>query len=210
MRVIQPTKREVEIKLRIDDLSKALSDLRQLGAKPRGRVLERNTIYDTPDRALYSSARLLRLRVETPAPANQCSGGAGRAILTSKSSPSRTATPASRRGRYKERLEREVPVRDERLWPAIFHFLGFRSRFCYDKYRTSFRLSGLHLDLDETPVGTFLELEGVPRAIDRVARALGFLPRHYIRGTYWDLYVQYCRRHGRAPRDMVLLTKKSS
>lgn len=209
MRVSQSTKREIEIKLRIDDLSKTLTDLRGLGAKPRGRVFERNTIYDTPDRDLYSRGRLLRLRVETPAPTAKYAGGGRRAILTSKSSPLVVGAPGSRRGRYKERLEREAPVRDERLWPEILHSLGFRPGFRYEKYRISFRLPGLHLDLDETPVGTFLELEGAPKAIDRVARALGFSLRDYIRGTYWDLYAEYCRRRGRALRDMVLLTKKS-
>jgi adenylate cyclase class 2 len=206
----QPTKHEIEIKLRIDDLSKTLTDLRRLGARPRGRVFERNTVYDTPDRTLYSRGRLLRLRVEEPAATNQFSGGAGRAILTSKSPPSSAGTTSARKGRYKERLEREALVRDERLWPAILHSLGFRPGFQYEKYRTSFRLPGLHLDLDETPVGTFLELEGAPKAIDRVARALGFSPRDYIRDTYWGLYAEYCRRHGHAPRNMVLPTKKSS
>ena len=205
----QPTLREIEIKLRFEDASDALKRLHRLGAKPRGRVLERNTVFDTSDHALYSRGRLLRLRVEIPAPTRECPGGPRREVLTSKAPPPPVAGRLLRRGRYKERLEREVTVRNARLWPSILKSLGFRSRFRYEKYRTFFRLPGLHLDMDETPVGTFLELEGAPRAIDRVARALGFSPRDYIRGTYWDLYLQDCRQRGRTPRDMLFNAKKS-
>jgi len=42
--------------------------------------------------------------------------------------------------------------------------------FRYEKYRTTFRLpdsnawaNGLLIELDETPIGTFVELEGPPR-----------------------------------------------
>jgi adenylate cyclase class IV len=52
--------------------------------------------------------------------------------------------------------------------------LGFRPGFRYEKYRASFRLPNLHVDLDETPAGNFLELEGSPKAIERVAHALGY------------------------------------
>ena len=96
------------------------------------------------------------------------------------------------------------PTRD---WLAAFARIGFRPGFRYEKFRTSFRnipsAAGLHLDLDETPVGDFLEIEGAPREIDRIARALGFSPRDYIRSTYWDLYAAECRRRGQIPRNML-------
>jgi len=52
--------------------------------------------------------------------------------------------------------------------------------FRYEKYRTTFRLpdsnawaNGLLIELDETPIGTFVELEGPAAAIDRAAEELG-------------------------------------
>lgn len=110
---------------------------------------------------------------------------------------------------YKERLESELTVRKPELWPQALQALGFRARFRYEKYRTSFGLRALHLDLDETPIGIFLELEGKPSAIRRTARGLGFAPKEYIRATYWDLYVADCRRLKRAPRIMVFKSQKS-
>ncbi|MGA3293012.1 MAG: class IV adenylate cyclase [Candidatus Acidiferrales bacterium] len=192
------TVREIEIKLRTDDLPGLIRNLRRLGATPHGRVLEQNTLYDTPDSDFRRRGRLLRLRSEIPAPMGPIPGGTQRLVVTSKA-----PAPASRRALYKEKLEREVVVRTRRRWPSVFRSIGFRPGFCYEKYRTTFRLPRLHLDLDETPVGTFLELEGDPRAIDRVARALGFAPRDYIRATYWDLYAADCRRRGRAAQDML-------
>jgi adenylate cyclase, class 2 len=195
------THRETEIKLRVADLPALIRRIRGLGAVEHGRVFEQNALYDTPDSAFRSRGRLLRLRLETPAPSMMIRGGARRAVATSKA-----PAPASRRSRYKEKLEREVEVRSASRWPSALRALGLRPAFRYEKYRTSFRFRGLHLDLDETPVGVFLELEGAPRAIDRVARALGFAPREYIRGTYWDLHAADSRRRGRAPGNMLFST----
>ena len=205
------TNREIEIKLRVLDLSALFRGLRRIGATSRGRVFEQNTLYDTPDSAFRRTGRLLRLRRETPAPRNARTRGAGlvrrrlppsRAVLTAKAPPYARG-PASRPSRYKERLERELVVRDPVPWPHTFTSLGLRPSFTYEKFRTTFELPGLQLDLDETPVGTFLELEGSPHAINRAARALGFSARGYIRGTYWDVYAADCRRHGRPIKNMV-------
>jgi adenylate cyclase, class 2 len=195
------TAREIEVKLRVADLPGLVHKLKRLGAKLRGRVLERNALYDTPSADLRSRGCLLRLRIETPAPSKLLPGGARCAILTSKVP---VPDESGRRLHYKERLEREVTVEAPARWPSALRALGLRPSFRYEKYRTTFRLPGLHLDLDETPVGTFLELEGPPRAIDRVARALGYAPRAYINGTYWDLYAADCRRRGRKLTNMLL------
>jgi adenylate cyclase, class 2 len=193
------TTRETEIKLRIADPPALIRDLKRLGATQRGRVLERNTLYDTPESDFRSRGRLLRLRVEIPAPSKFAPAGARRAILTAKA-----PVPESGRSRYKQRLEREVAVESPGRWPSALRSIGLRPRFRYEKYRTTFRLPGLYLELDETPVGVFLELEGPPRIIDRVARTLGFGPREYINATYWDLYAADCRRRGRRPTNMLL------
>jgi adenylate cyclase class IV len=105
--------------------------------------------------------------------------------------------------RYKERLGRELAVQHPARWSQALELLGFRPGFRYEKYRASFRLPNLHVDLDETPAGNFLELEGSPKAIERVAHALGYKRRDYIRATYWELYAAECKRKGRAVGNMV-------
>jgi adenylate cyclase, class 2 len=192
------TVREIEVKLRVLDVPSMIQSLRRLGAALDGRVFERNTVYDTPDQDFRSRRRLLRVRVQTPAPTRFAPGGCSRAVVTSK-----TSAQAASRSRYKQNLEREALIRSWRSWPAAMRSLGLRPGFRYEKYRTSLRLPALHLDLDETPAGNFLELEGAPRAIDRVARALGYSARDYIRETYWDIFQAECRRRGRFPRNML-------
>jgi adenylate cyclase, class 2 len=194
----RPTVRETEIKLRVSDLAGMIRKLSHLGARCNGRVLERNILYDTPDSDIRGGHRLLRLRIETPAPSRLVRGGRRRARITSKRPPL-----APTRSRYKENLEREAPLSSASTWGAAVRAIGFRAGFRYEKFRTTFRLPGLHLDLDETPVGTFLEIEGAPRSIDRIARALGFSRRDYIRSTYWDLYAVKCRTRGEIPRNML-------
>lgn len=200
------SKLETEIKLRIDDLPDLLRRLRKIGARDHGRVFEQNTLYDTSDGDLRRHGRLLRLRVETSR------DGRSSAKFTSKA-PVPAAYASGRRERsnpaprHKERLEREAEVRNPARTARLLRSIGLRPSFRYEKYRTSFRLRGLHLDLDETPAGIFLELEGRPARIDRAARSLGYSPRDYIRGTYWDLYAADCRRRGLKPRNMIFSHK---
>ncbi len=203
----QKTNREIEIKLPITDLCAIQRKIVALGATPQPRVREQNTLYDTFQSDLRRRSMLLRVRVETPAPHNKRAVSHERVILTSKAPPHRS--PSKTPSRYKERAEREqiVETKSSRRYIATLTSLGFRPTFRYDKFRTTFRLPNLHLDLDETPAGTFLELEGEPQAIDRAARALGFTKKAYLRATYWDLYVADCRRRGTNPKNMLFAAK---
>lgn len=208
------THRETEIKLAVKDLPALIEKLHALGVKPRGRVLEQNTLFDTDGSDLRSRGRLLRLRTETPAPSSFAPGGPERMVLTAKSPVLKDGT-TGKSDVYKQNLEREVVLQStkrapgtkrtmvDRGWPFALGCLGLRSKFRYEKYRTAFRVPDLHVELDETPVGTFLELEGDPEAIDRVAYELGFRPKDYIRATYFDLYAAERREKRRPVRHML-------
>ena len=75
-----------------------------LGAKLHGRVLEQNTLYDTPDSDFRSPAACCGCASRPRRPRSSLPGGARCAILTSKAP---FPNPAAR-SRYKERLEREL------------------------------------------------------------------------------------------------------
>jgi adenylate cyclase, class 2 len=202
------SKREIEVKLLVTNLRDILGRIGQTGAVPHGRVFEQNTLFDTLDSRFWRHGRLLRLRTQTPAPGDGSFGGPRTTILTAKSPPSARSSSSTRMP-YKERLEIELEVKEPGRWPHALEDLGFRAGFRYEKYRTSFRLGHLHLDLDETPIGIFLELEGNPAAIRRTAQTLGFAPNDHLRATYWDLFVADCRRLKRTPRNMVFKSQKS-
>ena len=85
-----------------------------------------------------------------------------------------------------------------------------RGWFSYEKYRTTWKLGAaqrwakdLLIEVDETPVGDYTELEGPPEAIDRAAELLGFSRRDYLTKNYLTLYAEDCRRTGRAPGNML-------
>jgi adenylate cyclase class IV len=189
-----------------------LRKLTTLGARRESRVLERNTLYDTPDSDFRRRGALLRIRVETPAPLPSAqppkpAHGASPIRSTILTSKAPAALHAARDRRFKEKLERELVVAGSpKGWDEALRSLGLRPGFRYDKIRSTFRLRrfpGLAIELDETPAGTFLELEGLPRAIDRAARSLGYSSSDYYRGSYWDVYAADCRRRGITPRNMV-------
>ena len=208
--------REVEIKLAIENIAALRNKLRKLRAKAAPRVFERNELFDTPQDDLRGSGRLLRIRIETMAPGSairppRSTGENSRGVLTFKS-PIEGFDPRGPR-RYKQREELEINFQPAENLGPILRALGFRSGFRYEKFRTRYTLQnvkGLHLDLDEMPIGTYLELEGSPPAIDRAAKLLGFDPEHYITTTYWDLYVAHCRGHRITPTNLVFPNQKKS
>lgn len=203
-----------------------------------GRVHEENQIFDTPDGGLAKHGQLLRLRTETAVGVTAKKPGgtkkskkkspvvkpaAGptptRQILTFKRpTAQQLAVPTDRYpapGAHKIREEIEAQVSDSANLTKIFEGLGMRGWFRYEKYRTTYRLPatkswarGLLIELDETPIGTFVELEGPPHAIDRAATELGYTKSNYILTNYLSLYVEDCRRKGVQPENM-LFSKKS-
>ena len=126
-----------------------------------------------------------------------------------------TARDGGSQGRHKVREEIETVVGDDGELGKIFAGLGMRESFHYEKYRTTFRMpasqrwaAGLLIELDETPIGTFVELEGTAKAIDRAARALGFSKNAYIVTNYLRLYAEECARRGEKVGDMVFRKRK--
>ena len=210
---------EIEIKLAIRDTKALQRALKRLGAKPRNpkapRMHEMNVIFDTPDGGLAKHGQLLRIRTETPAPAKKGvrSNVAARTVLTFKSPPEELAIgDVGFRGdrRHKVREEIETELTDGATMQRIFEGLGLRGWFRYEKYRTTYVLPGRHgwakgllIEVDETPIGTFVELEGQAAAIDRAAKVLGYSTRDYVLRNYLVLYMEECKRRGEQPKDMV-------
>jgi adenylate cyclase, class 2 len=201
-----------------------------------GRVHEENVIFDTPDGGLAKHGQLLRLRTETAAAApSKKSAKAKRSGKKSAAKPApclaptrqiltfkrptaqQLAAPSDRYpapGSHKIREEIEALVSDSGNLIKIFEGLGMRGWFRYEKYRTTYQLPaakswarGLLIELDETPIGSFVELEGPPHAIDRAAAELGFTKSNYILTNYLSLYIEDCRRKGEQPENMLFSRK---
>jgi adenylate cyclase class 2 len=208
--------RETEIKLRVEDVKAFERKLKKLGAKRvgagDGRVHEFNTIFDTPEGGLAKHGQLLRIRRETAGGKGKA-GGSQRIVLTFKQPTVRGVSDEG--ARFKIREETETELKDSGALTKIFEGLGMRGWFSYEKYRTTWKLGvkekwarDLLIEVDETPVGTFVELEGPPDAIDRAAETFGFARKDYLLKNYLTLYAEDCRRKGIAPGNMLFETKK--
>jgi adenylate cyclase class 2 len=213
---------ETEIKLRINDVEALRRALKKMGAKKpaRGasRVHEFNVLFDTPEGELRKREELLRLRTETP------EGRAGKkeqkekeGKVTFKRRPSQDGSEQQGEEAHKVREEIELEVSDSEAFTRILEGMGMRGWFRYEKYRTKFGLPGsqrwakeLVIDLDETPIGTFVELEGPAEAIDRAAEKLGYSKRDYITEDYLELYREECRKRGTQPGYMVFAKRKAA
>lgn len=103
----------------------------------------------------------------------------------------------------KLREERETVVSDGETLLYLLNQLGFSIWFRYQKYREEFGASDAIIALDETPIGTFVEVEGSESAISEIAAALGRTPADYLVDSYRALYVQDRAQQGIAERDMV-------
>jgi len=168
---VKTAPRENEIKLRIAQADEARTDLARRGAElVRKRHLEDNVLLDDAARSLARRGCVLRVR------RNDLGG-----VLTYKG-------PRAEREGVKTRVEWETTVADADALAAIVAALGFRPVFRYQKYREVYRLGDVEVVLDETPIGSFLEIEGEIGAIHAAAVQLGFGPADYIRDSYPALY----------------------
>jgi adenylate cyclase, class 2 len=216
--------KETEIKLMINDVPAFHRALKRMGARlaapSASKVHEENVIFDTPQGGLAKHGQLLRIRTETPEARGKSKNSRPkqRVILTFKQPMTQEAaaeTESASDGPYKVREEIEVEVSEAGNLAKIFEGLGLAGWFRYEKYRTTFRLpsskawaKGLLIELDETPIGTFVELEGPAAAIDRAAGDLGYWKRDYILKNYLRLYMEDCRRKGEQPRHMLFPKSK--
>jgi adenylate cyclase class 2 len=208
--------KETEIKLAVRDIKAFERKLKKLGGKPakagNGRVHELNVIFDTPDGGLAKHGQLLRIRTESVQSVGK-KDRPRRVMLTFKQPAVRALDDDG--SRFKIREETEVEVADAAMLRKIFEGLGLRGWFSYEKYRSTWKLGAatrwakdLLIELDETPAGVFVELEGSPEAIDKAAEALGYSRKDYLLKNYLELYAEDCRRRGITPGNMLFASGK--
>ncbi len=176
---------EREIKLQFASAAEARDAiLRTRATLLRGRRLQEDCLVDTADERLHSRRSVLRVRTDQ-----------GRSLLTYKG----PVQPSP----FKLREERETVVADGETMLYILEQLGFTVWFRYQKYREEFGALDAIITLDETPIGTFVEIEGSEQAIAAIAVDLGRGPADYILDSYRGLYVQHCAAAGKPVGDMV-------
>ena len=184
---------ETEVKIAILDIDEFR---RRLGSVDhslvRGRYFEDNFVLDFKNGRIGSQGCLLRVRKTE-----------GKESVTFKGPPRPSTT-------FKSREEIETTVDSADVMLRIFAEAGLHTWFRYQKYREEYAVAvrtgptpEIHLAIDETPIGNYLELEGSEEGILEVAAALGFTRTQFMRDSYYSLFAQYCRQRSVTSGHMV-------
>jgi adenylate cyclase, class 2 len=164
---------EREIKLRFRSAGEAREAVLALGAAlVRARRFQDDALFDNEREDLRQRRCALRLRREDT-----------RSYVTFKG----PVQP----GPMKLREELETAVGDADVLQGVLEHLGLRAWFRYQKYREEYALDGVVVAIDETPIGTFVELEGTESGITAAAAALGRTTADYILDSYCGLFMRY-------------------
>jgi adenylate cyclase, class 2 len=176
---------EREVKLPFASPADARLAILSAGAAPlRCRRLQEDSLFDTDDESLRRRGCTLRIRSDS-----------GRSLLTFKGPP--------QPGPMKVREEHETVVSDGDVLIHLLKSLGLHVWFRYQKFREEFAAEDATIALDETPIGTFVEIEGGERAIVTLTHALGRSPEDFILDSYRGLFLTRREEYGLQGANMV-------
>ncbi len=167
---------ETEVKLRIPSSEALLPLLAALSFTPVEPMQDEDSTLWDHDGELFTEGSALRLRRY-----------AGKSLLTWKG-------PQQPDPKLKIRAEIQTVIADHEAMEGILRALGYLPVLQITKHRATFRRDGLEACLDETPFGSYLELEGDPLSISLAMDHLGLDASHIEPRSYAMLY----REHGLA------------
>lgn len=157
---------EIEKKYRLSAEQRAAL-VERLGEQARGVEFEENTIFRGP--GLATGQQVLRLRRV-----------GARAILTYKE---RHLSDSA----IKRQREDETGITDPEALLSILSALGYEPALVYEKRRTTWKLEGVEVVIDELPFGLFAEIEGEEEMIVNAEGLLGLAAAEAEMSTYPEL-----------------------
>ncbi len=187
--------RETEVKFYVSNLLEIEMRLQQMEAHLiQPRVLEGNLRFDNPNGDFQREGRVLRLRQDE-------------AIrLTYKDSSQLLDGALSRR-------EIEFAVSDFDSAKQFIEALGYEVVFLYEKFRTTYLIQTsetsedlgsleVHVMLDETPIGDFVEIECAVETLKPIAKKLGLNWAAAVPAGYHNLFERVREARGLNFRDL--------
>ncbi|MDP9173747.1 MAG: class IV adenylate cyclase [Planctomycetota bacterium] len=175
--------KEIEAKMKVDDLDIIRQRLKAAGARADGAALEINSFFDTPQAALRASGKGLRIRIATK------DDGARKCTITMKG--------PSEKGELKTREEIEFAITDPAEAQLLFENLGYELTLSFEKRRESWNFQDCKIELDNLPyLGTFVEIEaGSDSLVMQAREALGLAQTPLIQTGYIAMLASYLTAH---------------
>jgi len=177
---------ETEAKFYVQNLGKIELRLQELKAQLiQPRIHETNLRFDNANNDLRNAYRVLRLRQDE------------KAHLTFKG-PS-----TEKEGGILSRQEIEFVVEDFEIAKQFLKALGFKAIVFYEKFRTTYELSEVHIMLDELPYGEFVEIEGDSvEAIRNTINLLGLNWDAAVKAGYHALFEKVAEKYNLEPSQL--------
>ena len=176
---------EREIKLPYSSPGEARRAVIEASATPlRARRLQNDCLLDRGTESLADRQCTLRVRVDGDV-----------AYVTFKGPPAL--------GTLKVREELETTAGDGELLLRLFERLGFRVWFRYQKFREEFSYGDLVIAVDESPIGTYVELEGSEEDILSMATTLGRPTSEFVLDSYLALFLRHRAAQGSTVAHML-------
>lgn len=164
---------ETEAKIRVSSFAPIRKKLAGAGGRLLNpRTLETNTLFDSPGGSLRSVGHSFRVRRY---------GATGSVTLKGAARVEKG---------LKSRMELETEVASPETFADILTSLGFLPQFRYEKYREVWSFQSTVICLDETPLGRFMEIEGIAAEIHRVAGLLGIDTERFVSASYPGLWFE--------------------
>lgn len=161
---------ETEVKFYLSGLPEIESRLRSFHARlVHARTHEVNLRFDHPDGDFERLGRALRLRRDDAVRLTYKDGGQ---LMDGAL----------------QRREIEFSVDDFDSARLFLEALGFEVVFLYEKFRTTYRMDGAEIMLDETPLGTFIEIEGPQETLKPISQKLGLAWGAAVPASYHSLF----------------------
>ncbi len=184
---------ELESKIAVPSHNPLREKLRAAGAKPHGRVLETNRLFDNAEQALFRAACGLRVRSATR-------------IDGDEPPPAATFTFKGRQqaSTFKRREEIELAIESADGMTRLLEALGYTPWLLYEKRRETWSLGPCQIELDELPqLGRFIEVEGPDDAAIHAALAtIGLANEPHIATSYPAMIAKHLGDS--APRPLML------
>ena len=176
---------EIEAKMRVPDHGPLRERLRDARATRLGTVMELNTFFDAPDRALLAADKGLRVRYTC-----DFETGDQRHVITYKG--------PQQEGQVKNREEVEIVADDGEQASLLLQRLGYAPTLSFEKRRETWRLDECEIVLDELPqLGCFVEIEGPDEeAVLEVRESLDLDDRPLVKQSYISMVDELLKSTG--------------
>ncbi len=174
--------REIEVKFEVKDIRAIKQKIKKIGAKYKGKHSQLDIWFDTLEKSLGKKRTGLRLRRQE-----------GKTMLTVKGKQVFGKS-------FREAEESEVRVSDFDKTRKMLAELGFQRELIIKKEREVWERGNLSIVLDRVEdLGTFLELEGSKRDIEKAIKDLGLEKARRIIDHYGQLFFKKASLKVRTP-----------